>query len=699
MPKGQPAQPGFLGTPIGAKAATPDTFTLGDVIKEVMGDQGVVSKVVSIKDGQAQYDPNYIMQPGDRVEAVDVHGVKNIAAVGGDGQSLSDWQPQRSPSGRAVGAEDYPQSSDPTFKNASSAAKDHYDKVMSDQNASPLDRNTAYANLVSSADKGDTAAREATTQANTQAKESQTALQNTVKAQQKQQVDYTAAVQRQHDIAVAKAAGRTNVPDLTESERQALIAGPGPLGNPTLTGGQSEAQSQYAFPLANYQGPINPHWAGNANGAVDFAANVGTPVQAVTGGTVAYSDPHYGTAGATVVLNGNDGRLYMYQDLDPNSLPQQGTQVQAGQQIAAVGDSNHQPGVQSTGAHVHVAIANPDQSGSVLAPFETQAGTSKNMDTLTFFKNLAGQPNGTSGNPLTVPGFTPVPGIPGSTLLGNPPAPQKPIIQQVGDKLYTISPDGKTATLLVDGSGLTAPAHFNFNSNGQEYVTSFDPASRAWTTQAVGQPDMTKQPLGAAGNITQLLGQRDQSQAAIQAAYKNGTITYQQMVDYTQYVSDYMDAALQGTTPFERMKFQQEQTTARANTAKDLLDTAVTQTTKTASDLLQQNMTAYSQGKYNTALPADTMYNIFMGGQTVGQQQTQPLTDLANKLLASVGAPQGLAGIGTQALSKGLDPRTDILTGQTAPPPAPTGGVPGTGPNDETLNPNYQGNTTLQPAA
>ncbi len=219
---------------------------------------------------------------------------------------------------------------------------------------------------------------------------------------------------------------------------------------------------------------------------------------------------------------------------------------------------------------------------------------------------------------------------------------------------------------VADFSGQTMPTHISVKSGGRDVVLTWDPNTKQLVPSYVGEPDLTQTDMG---KIKTMIDQYGSSVDAVQAAYKAGTINRSQLQDYTQHLSDYVDAALQGTTPWERIKFQQEQDVAKQKLAGDLLDKSVTNTTKTAQDMLQSGLTSIGQQKYSAmGLAPDTLYNIFQGGATAGQQQSKPLTDLASQLLSSVG---------TKALSAGLDPRTDVLTGQ-APPASilPSGGPP-----------------------
>jgi murein DD-endopeptidase MepM/ murein hydrolase activator NlpD len=480
----------------------------------------------------------------------------------------------------------------------------------------------------------------------------------------KQLVDYTAA--QGAVLAHEK---------LTQSQLDALAAGPGPLGSQGQSGGQA-AGGGYAFPVPGFTGDLGPHHAGNPNGATDIFAQPGAPVVAAAGGKVIRAG-QFGAAGNDIVIQGDDGKFYDYEHVDGLKVGATDT-VKAGQPIAEVATLDNAGSSVGPVAHLHFAVAN--SLGGINYNDHGTASLEDGSDTLAFLKGLprTGVTAGTAGTG----GWTPEQ----LAAVAGAGAAKSGTTHQLGNQLWYVGPNGENPHVIATGPP-TAPVHVNWKGEGgQEMMASWDPTANggtgAWTTQVIGAADLSQTDIG---KLNTMMQQADASQKANAAAYKAGTITQQQFLDYSKYLTDYVDAAWQGTTPFERYKFAQQQQTINTQTAKDLLDTAVTNTTKTASDLLNNTTDTYSKAKYATALPADALYNIFQGGLNAGQQTAKPLTDLANQLLA---------GVGSKALSAGLDPRTAVLAGQAppssivpsgAPPPSPPDF--NNGPTAETLRP------------
>ncbi len=87
--------------------------------------------------------------------------------------------------------------------------------------------------------------------------------------------------------------------------------------------------------------------AGHTHQGVDMMAGYGTPVMAITSGVVTLAS--YGSsAGNWIILSGSDGNAYWYMHNDQN-LVSSGSAVQAGQQIATVGDTGNAAGT----PHLH----------------------------------------------------------------------------------------------------------------------------------------------------------------------------------------------------------------------------------------------------------------------------------------------------------------------------------------------------------
>lgn len=89
-----------------------------------------------------------------------------------------------------------------------------------------------------------------------------------------------------------------------------------------------------------------PRSGGRSHEGTDLMADYGTPVVAIVSGTITLSD--YGdSAGYWQILSGDDGNDYWYMHNQENLV--NGGHVQAGEQIATVGDTGNATGV----PHVH----------------------------------------------------------------------------------------------------------------------------------------------------------------------------------------------------------------------------------------------------------------------------------------------------------------------------------------------------------
>ncbi|MGI8709080.1 MAG: murein hydrolase activator EnvC family protein [Actinomycetota bacterium] len=86
--------------------------------------------------------------------------------------------------------------------------------------------------------------------------------------------------------------------------------------------------------------------AGHTHVGVDMMAAYGTPVVAITSGTVTYA-AYDGSGGNMIFLSGDDGNQYWYLHNQQNLVT--GGHVSAGQQIATVGDTGNAVGT----PHVH----------------------------------------------------------------------------------------------------------------------------------------------------------------------------------------------------------------------------------------------------------------------------------------------------------------------------------------------------------
>lgn len=98
---------------------------------------------------------------------------------------------------------------------------------------------------------------------------------------------------------------------------------------------------------------------GTTHYGLDIANEIGTPVYAVTDGTVLESGPASGF-GQWVRVQQDDGTIGVFGHVD-QSFVTAGQQVKAGEQIATVGNEG-----QSTGPHLHYEVW--DQSGAKIDP-------------------------------------------------------------------------------------------------------------------------------------------------------------------------------------------------------------------------------------------------------------------------------------------------------------------------------------------
>lgn len=85
---------------------------------------------------------------------------------------------------------------------------------------------------------------------------------------------------------------------------------------------------------------------GHTHQGVDMMANYGTPVVAITSGTITYA-AYDGSGGNMIFLSGDDGNAYWYMHNQQNLVS--GGHVSVGQQIATVGDTGNAAGT----PHVH----------------------------------------------------------------------------------------------------------------------------------------------------------------------------------------------------------------------------------------------------------------------------------------------------------------------------------------------------------
>ncbi|NII28437.1 M23 family metallopeptidase [Pseudoflavitalea sp. X16] len=94
-------------------------------------------------------------------------------------------------------------------------------------------------------------------------------------------------------------------------------------------------------------GIVDPRYAAGYHTGDDYAAPTGTPVVAVLGGTIAWSNNTGGAYGRWIGLRATNGRDYVYCHLSVRSVST-GATVVAGQKLGEVGATGN-----VTGPHLH----------------------------------------------------------------------------------------------------------------------------------------------------------------------------------------------------------------------------------------------------------------------------------------------------------------------------------------------------------
>jgi murein DD-endopeptidase MepM/ murein hydrolase activator NlpD len=125
---------------------------------------------------------------------------------------------------------------------------------------------------------------------------------------------------------------------------------PAPAVAAVIAGGAFPVQGAYSFggPDSRFGAPRSGH----VHQGQDIAAAEGTPVVSPRAGTVHWVAYQAEGAGHYVVINGDDGRDYVFMHLqDGSTLVATGQPVAAGQRIASVGNTG-----ESEGPHLHFEI-------------------------------------------------------------------------------------------------------------------------------------------------------------------------------------------------------------------------------------------------------------------------------------------------------------------------------------------------------
>jgi murein DD-endopeptidase MepM/ murein hydrolase activator NlpD len=105
--------------------------------------------------------------------------------------------------------------------------------------------------------------------------------------------------------------------------------------------------------------------AGHTHVGVDMMAGYGTPVVAITSGTITYA-AYDGSGGNMIFLSGDDGNQYWYMHNQDNLVT--GGHVSAGQQIATVGDTGNAVGTPHLHFEYHPGGGAPVNPYPVVAP-------------------------------------------------------------------------------------------------------------------------------------------------------------------------------------------------------------------------------------------------------------------------------------------------------------------------------------------
>ncbi|HEY9565270.1 MAG TPA: M23 family metallopeptidase [Nocardioides sp.] len=114
-----------------------------------------------------------------------------------------------------------------------------------------------------------------------------------------------------------------------------------------------EPEPEWVLPVEGYHltgrfGASSALWS-NTHTGLDFAAPVGTPIRAVTGGVVTESGPA-GAFGTMTVVTGPDGTQFWYAHQNETNVAP-GQEVEAGSVIGTVGSTGN-----VTGPHLHLEV-------------------------------------------------------------------------------------------------------------------------------------------------------------------------------------------------------------------------------------------------------------------------------------------------------------------------------------------------------
>lgn len=152
--------------------------------------------------------------------------------------------------------------------------------------------------------------------------------------------------------------------------------------------------SKYRFPVREYTGPVNLHWAQEAGiGGTDIFAARGTDVVAITDGTVVYRAAWAPLGGNAIQLqHDHDGMESYYAHGDQTPLVADGQHITAGTKLFGVGDTGN---ATAAGPHLHFGMGEDINSGG-----GPQGGLGTNFNAVEFLRGLQAYEAGTAPEPV-----------------------------------------------------------------------------------------------------------------------------------------------------------------------------------------------------------------------------------------------------------------------------------------------------------
>jgi murein DD-endopeptidase MepM/ murein hydrolase activator NlpD len=157
-------------------------------------------------------------------------------------------------------------------------------------------------------------------------------------------------------MGVGGAAPAPEVLPLTDGEDTAAMAALAKGERIVAERAAREAEARrplFALPCeGTFTSGFGSRW-GTTHMGIDIANSIGTPIVAAADGVVVESGPASGF-GLWVRIEHSDGTVTVYGHIN-SSLVEEGQQVEAGEEIAEMGNRG-----QSTGPHLHFEVWNPD---------------------------------------------------------------------------------------------------------------------------------------------------------------------------------------------------------------------------------------------------------------------------------------------------------------------------------------------------